>query len=387
MNTYSLRSSKKSPESKKLLFVISEDWYFISHRLFLAQYAKSQGYEVYLLTRVTKHADEIKNSGINLIHWPIKRRSANLLKELSSIIKVLQTIKMVRPDIIHAVALKPILYGAIGANIFNIKSRVFAFAGLGYIFSSTQYLARFLRPILTKTIKSLLQNKSSIVIAQNQDDINLLLSNNVVNSDQIKLIRGSGVDTEKFRQKLSSSNADPIILLPARLLWDKGIGDFVKASEIFKQRDLSARFIVAGRRDDDNPESIPEDVISEWTENKLLEVMGHVEDMPELYNASSIVCLPSFREGLPKSLLEAASSSKPIVTYDVPGCREVVIDGENGLLVKSRDYKSLAGALEKLLVNSDLRNSMGLAGRKRIENYFSQEEVALQTELVWNQNS
>jgi len=387
MKTHSSIKSQKSIKPKKLLFIISEDWYFISHRFYLAKYAKSQGYEVHLLTKVTKHEEIIKKSGINLMHWPIKRRSANLLSELSSIKMVLKAIRIVKPDIIHAVALKPILYGAIGAKIFNIKSRVFAFAGLGYMFSSSQYLARFLKPILSIAIKVFLHNKSSIIIAQNQDDINLLLAHNIANAEQIKLIRGSGVDTEQFKQRPSNSSTKPIILLPARLLWDKGIGDFVRASTIFQKKDLTARFVVAGRRDDDNPESIPKDIIDGWKANNLLEVMGHVEDMPALYNSSSIVCLPSYREGLPKSLLEAASSSKPIVAYDVAGCREVVMDGENGILVQERDHQALAQALELLLKNSNLRASMGSEGRRMVENYFSQEEIAFQTEKVWNHNS
>jgi len=386
MSTHSPIKSQKSVESKKLLFIISEDWYFISHRFFLAKYAKLQGYDVYLLTRVTKYENIIKKSGINLIHWPIKRRSVNLFNELGSIKIVLKTIRMVKPDIIHAVALKPILYGAIGAKIFNIKSRVFAFAGLGYVFSSSQYLARFLRPILSSAFKVFLHNKSSVIIAQNQDDIHLLIKHNIAHNQQIKLIRGSGVDTEKFKQSPSNSNTKPIILLPARLLWDKGIGDFAKASAIFQKKDLPARFVVAGRRDDDNPESIPKNIIDGWKANNLLEVMGHIEDMPALYNSSSIVCLPSFREGLPKSLLEAASSSKPIVAYDVPGCREVVIDGENGILVQARDYQALAQALEVLIKNSNLRTRMGSEGRRMVKKYFSQEEIALQTKKVWDHN-
>ena len=386
MSTHSPIKSQKSVESKKLLFIISEDWYFISHRFFLAKYAKLQGYDVYLLTRVTKYENIIKKSGINLIHWPIKRRSVNLFNELGSIKIVLKTIRMVKPDIIHAVALKPILYGAIGAKIFNIKSRVFAFAGLGYVFSSSQYLARFLRPILSSAFKVFLHNKSSVIIAQNQDDIHLLIKHNIAHNQQIKLIRGSGVDTEKFKQSPSNSNTKPIILLPARLLWDKGIGDFAIASAIFQKKDLPARFVVAGRRDDDNPESIPKNIIDGWKANNLLEVMGHIEDMPALYNSSSIVCLPSFREGLPKSLLEAASSSKPIVAYDVPGCREVVIDGENGILVQARDYQALAQALEVLIKNSNLRTRMGSEGRRMVKKYFSQEEIALQTKKVWDHN-
>ncbi len=369
-------------QAKRILFVISEDWYFMSHRLFLAKYAISQGYEVSLITKVTIHKNEIASYGIHLVDWPIRRRSANIFSESKSIFTLLNVIKNLKPDIIHSVGLKPILYGAICAKICKIPVRIFAFAGLGYVFSSSQLLARVIRPIIIIMMKFLLNNKYSTLIMQNTDDQNIFLQQNIVLKSQISIIRGAGVDLKLFSLSKNITQP-PIVLLPARLLRDKGIEDFVKSAIILKEDGFNARFVIAGREDPSNPEAIDKASLNKWRESNLIELWGHIDDMVGAFQKASIVCLPSFREGLPKALLEAASCGKPIVAYDVPGCREVVIDKVNGFLVEFKNIIGLSDAIKQLLLNNSLRYSMGNEGRKLVIKHFSQEEIAKQTELLW----
>ena len=369
-------------QSKKILFVISEDWYFISHRFFLAKYAISKGFEVFLLTKVTTHKNLIETSGIQLINWPISRRSANIFQEIKTLLIYSKAIKQSNPEIIHAVGLKPILYGALLAKAYKIKIRISAFAGLGYVFSSTQYLAKFLRPLMIFMMKTLLKNKYSTIIMQNNDDSELFIKNNIVRKSQIKIIKGVGVDTELFFG-LKNSNKTPIVLLPARLLKDKGIEDFVEIAKNLKNDGINARFVISGREDPSNPEAVDNASLKEWKQSNLIEIWGHVDDMAKAYQKASLVCLPSFREGLPKALLEAASSEKAIVTYDVPGCREVVINNVNGFLVDFRDIDQFSKAIKTLLLNDNLRKEMGKAGREFVLKNFSQEEIARQTLSLW----
>lgn len=367
---------------KRILFVITEDWYFMSHRLFLAKYAISQGYEVSLLTKISIHKEEIESYGIHLFDWPISRRSANIFTELKSLLTLLKVIQKFKPNIIHSVALKPILYGGICAKICKIPVRVFAFAGLGYVFSSSQFLAKTFQPIIILVMRFLLKNKFSTLIMQNKDDQSIFLQKNIVLKSQICIIRGAGVDLKLFSVSKNLTQP-PIVLLPARLLRDKGIEDFVRAATILKKDRFNARFVIAGREDPSNPEAIDKATLKKWKNSNIIELWGHIDDMAGALKKSSIVCLPSFREGLPKALLESASCGKPIVTYDVPGCRDVVTDKLNGFLVEFRNIVDLSNAIKKLLLNQSLRESMGNAGRELVKKYFSQEEIAKQTELLW----
>ena len=377
-----LKEDIRTGKSKKILFVISEDWYFISHRLFLAKYAISQGFEVSLLTNVTKYQKHIESCGINLINWDIKRRSSNIFTEIKSIMILLKAIKKIHPDIIHAVGLKPILYGAVSAKLRRVHIRIFAFAGLGYVFSSTQCLARLLRPCIILILKVLLKNRYSTLIMQNKDDAKVFIKKNIVKKSQIKIIKGAGVDTEIFSGSINSSKT-PIVLLPARLLKDKGVEDFFRTAEILKNQGINARFVIAGREDPSNPEAVDKESLAKLSESNVVEFWGHVDNMANAFKKSSIICLPSFREGLPKALLEAASCEKPIVTYDVPGCREVVINNLNGFLINFRKINELAAAIQTLLLDESLRISMGKAGRDLVLKEFSQEKIAKQTESIW----
>lgn len=369
---------------KKILFIVSEDWYFVSHRFNLAKEAISKGYEVSLLTNVNSHKNEIESAGINLLPWSLQRNSFNPIKEIRSIIQIISAINFIQPSLVHSVALKPILYSSIASKFSCVKSIVFAFAGLGYLFTSNKFLIKIGRLPVVISLRLLLNNDNSNFIFQNQDDIDIFLTLKIAKESNINLIPGSGVDTNRFFpdfQKVRDSV--PIIILPARLLWDKGIGDFVKAAKILRDKDFNARFVLVGQFDPHNPANIPQSKIDEWVRNKIIEYWGFQENMPKILNQSTIVCLPSYREGFPKVLLEAASCSKPIIATDVPGCRQAVHHNKNGLLVPLRNPKVLAGSIEKMVNDKDLCEKMGEAGLKRVHSELSQEIISKKTFSIW----
>jgi glycosyltransferase involved in cell wall biosynthesis len=369
---------------KRLLFVVSEDWYFVSHRLNLARAAIRAGYEVGLITRVSSQRDIIESTGITVIDWNIIRRSGHPWQEIKSLVDLWQGIRFFQPDLVHAVAVKPVVYAALACRFSGVKARVAALGGLGFIFSSSKKSARFLRPLIVSLFRFALAGKKSLLILQNPDDSTLLLSAGVVSKKQIRLIRGAGVDIEAFAPAQAPLK-NQMIILPARMLWDKGVGEFVEAARHIRAQRPDVRFVLVGTFDEQNPESVPFEQLSKWNEEGVVEWWGRMDNMPEVYRQSSIVCLPSYREGLPKSLLEAASCGLPIVTYDVPGCREVVQDKVNGFLVPLRDTQRMVESLLELIDNPDVCARMGMAGREMVVKEFSQEMIADQTMKVWEE--
>jgi len=358
----------------KLLFVVTEDWYFVSHRLQLAVAAREAGFEVALATRVRKHGDIIRRAGIRLIPFELSRRVGNPLLEL---LRLLSLYRRERPDIVHHVALKPVFLGGLAGWLAGFSAQVNAVAGLGWLFISQSRTARLLSPLIRWILARLMNAPRSRVIVQNPDDAELLKKAGVKES-HLRMIRGTGVDTSEFSP--SPERMEPIcVVLAARILWDKGVGEFVEAARQLTADGVKARFILVGNPDPDNPASIPEETLHAWQKEKVVEWWGHREDMVAVFHAAHVVCLPSYREGLPKVLLEAAACARPIVTTDVPGCREVVREGENGLLVPVRDAQALSVALLCLIKNSELRAEMGHRGREIVLEEFSSEKVIAQT--------
>jgi glycosyltransferase involved in cell wall biosynthesis len=372
----------RSVMTKKILFLVTEDWYFVSHRLYLAKAAIASGYRVALLTRVTRHREVIEASGVEIFEWSIKRGSINPLAELRALKGVFAVLRHFRPNLVHAVALKPVLYAAIACRLTGVEARVFALGGVGFVFSSQKFLARLLRPLLVLAFRWVLGGEHSRLILQNPDDLKTIVTKKVLDAKHIRLIRGAGVDTEMFSPK-GEAHAVPLVVLPARMLWDKGVGEFVASARVLLAKEIAARFVLVGEPDTHNPECVSVHQIEAWVAEGVVEWWGHRNDMPDVLNQAAVVCLPSYREGLPKSLLEAASCARPIVAFDVPGCREVAVDGVNGFLVPFNDVGALATALEKLLGDADLRHRMGAVGRELVMREFSQEKVAAETLKIW----
>lgn len=363
----------------KILFVVTEDWYFWSHRLPIARSALQQGYEVVVATRVSTYADKIKQAGFRL--WPLRlsRSSYSPLQELLAIRQLRQLYRAEKPEIIHHVALKPVLYGSIAALGMKDPVLVNAFAGLGYLVSSSSWKARLLRPVMWQAFHFLLNRGRSHLLLQNNEDQDLLIAKAGVPREKTVVIRGSGVNTAAFCPS-PEPDGPPIVLLPSRMLWIKGVEDFVRAAALLREKGVQARFVLAGDNDPESPGSIPKEKLLQWQNSGVVEWWGHQKSMREAMRSATIVCLPSHGgEGVPKALLEAAAAGRAIVTTEVPGCKDVVRHGANGLLVKPREPADLAEAIDRLLKNDQLRLEMGKHSREIAVDEFSEETVIFQT--------
>lgn len=368
--------------AKRLLYFVTEDWYFVSHRLALAVAARSAGYDVYVVTRVREHGEMIKAAGLSLVPFEITRGGLNPLKELATLIRLFSVFRQVRPDIVHGVGIKPVLYGSIASRMARVRHVINALAGMGWLFSSGSRLAVVLKSFVRLALRFLLRD--GITLVQNPDDERLLLRMGILSS-HVRRIAGAGVDVNEYRPRVDHSG-QIVVVLPARLLWQKGVGEFVEAARELRRRGVTARFILAGQPDIANPSAVPAATIQEWVSEGVVECAGWVKDMPGLLSETSIVCLPSYYgEGIPKALIEAAAAGLPIVTSDMPGCREIVQDGVNGILVPPHDFKAVANALDRLIANPELRRDMGARGRQRVENEFELGIVISQTLALYSQ--
>lgn len=366
-----------------IAFFVTEDWYFCSHRLPLAVAALNAGYAVFVITRVTSHGDVIASAGLNLIPIELSRRSRNPFKEAATLKQLIGIYKSVQPQIVHHVALKPVIYGSIAARVSRVPGVVNALAGMGYLFSSTATKARLLRPVVRTVFRMLLNNARARLILQNPDDVEMICGSGIVDASRVKLIMGSGVDTNEF-QHHAEPGGTPTVLLASRMLWDKGVGEFVDAARILNREGVVARFVLAGVGDDENPGSIRASQLEAWQAEGDVEWWGRCSAMPAVIAGAHIVCLPtSYGEGVPKVLIEAASCGRPIVATDAPGCREIVQDGTNGILVPVKDVGALVEAIRELLSSPDTRRSMGNAGRRLVTEKFSLGAVIEQTLAVY----
>lgn len=364
----------------KLLFVVTEDWYFVSHRLSLGAAAVNLGYEVVVATRVRNHGEAILNAGIRLIPFELSRRSGNPFKEIW---RLFQLYRSESPQIIHHVALKTVIYGSIAAWLIRSSAMVNAISGLGWMFTSRKRIVYMLQPLVRWIMAKVLNQESSITIIQNTQDRDLL-SHAGVDAKHIRLIPGAGVDIDVYHP-VPEQPSTPCVMLVGRMLWDKGVGEFVEAARILFDQGVQARFVLVGDIDPANPAAIPESVLLDWHGRWGVDYWGRREDMPKVWQSAHIACLPSYREGMPKSLLEAAACGLPIVTTDVPGCREVIVDGQEGMLVQPNDAISLARALKCLIEQPELRRTMGAKARKRAEAVFCQERVIAATLKIYEE--
>ncbi|KUM03984.1 glycosyltransferase family 4 protein [Chromobacterium subtsugae] len=370
--------------NKKIIYFVTVDWFFCSHFLARAVAAKAQGYEVYVLTNIDKHKDKILAAGLNIIDIKTDRKTLNPFSWLQTLLKVYQVYRTVKPDIVHHIALKPILLGSLAARMSSTRNVINAIVGGGYAFISNDISMRMLRPIIRFTLGKLLNPAGSKVVFENTDDLDTFTKSGQVRRDCAVLIRGAGVDPNLFHTNRTKPSK-PIVLLTARLLWDKGIGEFVEAARLLRQRNINARFVIVGGQDPGNRASIDQETLSSWHQEGAVELWGFSEDIPNILAQSSIMCLPSYREGLPKSLIEAMAAKLPCVTTDVPGCREAVRHNDNGLLVPPKNIAALAKAIETLLLNHELSHKMGLRGYERLVTEFSSEIVIKDTICLYKE--
>ena len=365
-------------KNKKIFFFVTEDWYFCSHRLPLAIAAKEMGMDVRILTRVAQKKNILKFHGLNFIHIEIDRSSVNPFTEIKKIWDIYNIFRRERPDLIHLVALKPVLLGGLAARLAGIDNIVAAVTGMGFLFTGKRGVGILKKAVLA-LISSVAQNGK--IIVQNNDDLKLLCSTGF-NPERIALIKGAGVDTEYFKP-VPEPKGIPVVMLASRLLWEKGVGEFVEAARLVKNHGIDCSFVLVGEPDLANPGAVPDSKLKAWLTEGIITWWGKQQDMPAILSKATIVCLPSYREGLPKVLLEAMACGRPCITTDTPGCRDAVRHGENGLLVPARDPHALAAAIKQLLNDPGQRQQMGRHGRKMTETEFSQDRVVQQTMRIY----
>lgn len=366
----------------KILSFSNTDWYLYNYRVPIDCLLREKGYEIVMVSPPGKYSSRIIEAGFRWIPLKMSRSGLNLFKEINTIRELIQIYKDEKPDIVHHFTIKCNLYGAIAAKINTVPYVVNSIAGLGYVFASPSLKAQLLKPLGYLGYKfSLIDSK---VIFQNSDDLFNFVTNGYVEEDNAYLIRSSGVDLNKF---LPSPFPDTHlnVLLGSRMLWTKGIAEFVQAAQLLREKYPHVNFLLAGDVDPGNPASISVKQMHKWEENGHVKWLGFRDNMSDLINKCHIICFPSkHTEGTPKFLVEAAACGRPIITTDNRGCKEVVNDGVNGYLVPKGDYKALAAAIAKLIINPQLMESMGRMSRIIAEQEFAIEGVAEKTHWVYN---
>ena len=357
--------------NKKILFVVNVDWFFISHRLPLAFEALKRGYEVHLACGVSDKKEYLESFGLKIHPLNLSRSGTGVKGEIKAFIEIYKILKELNPDIAHFVTIKPVLYGGIASRFLNIGKKVFSISGLGFIFIKQGFKATFIRIIVKTMYKFALGGKNSHVIVQNPDDKGVV---NSILKVPITLIRGSGVDLSQYEYK-EENNGNVKVSMACRLLKDKGVFEYIDAVKILKQKLPNVEFELYGDIDIHNPASLINEDVEKIKKDGFVNVYGFSIDIEKVFCDSNIIVLPSYREGLPKVLIEAAACGRAIVTTDVPGCRDAIEPNVTGLLCEVKDIESLARMIEKLIVDKNLRNSMGTAGRELAEKEFDINKV------------
>lgn len=371
----------ETPDTQKpcLLMVANELESFFNHRLPQARAARDSGYEVHVAMREATEAKIRDRDGLVFHTLPLSRGFSSPLQEFRALSCLNQLASRLRPQVIHAYTLKPTLYAGLVSRHRNIPLAA-SITGVGSFFLGTTRRDKLIQQLLTRALRfALAGDRPRMAIVQNSDDESLATQSFGVALKDVTRIKGSGVDLSTFTPPSEIAPPPIKVVLAARMLADKGINEFVGAARMLKERGVEAEFILAGTPDPANRSSIAPAQLAAWTNQGIVKWLGNVEDMAALYASAHIACLPSYREGLPKALLEAASSGLAIVTTDVPGCRDAIIDGKTGTLVPVQNITDLANALEQLIANERVRISYGVAGREFIANGFSVETVTRQT--------
>jgi glycosyltransferase involved in cell wall biosynthesis len=369
----------------KVLLFANTDWYLYNFRRALAEDLRERGYEVLLASPQGRYAQELKNLGFDWREVPMHRRSLNILRELRVLLHLYRIVRDEQVQLIHGFTIKAAVYGGLLSRITSCAS-ICAIAGLGYVFTSSDLQARLLRPGVKLLIRIASSGRRAHVVLQNFDDQRMFIASRVIgDASKVTVIRGSGVDCTRFQRTAQRRSGEPLrVILASRLLWEKGIADYVDAARAIQQQGRSVQFYLAGSPDEGNPGSIPSEVVEQWEAAGLVKWLGHVDDMPTLLSSMHVFALPStYGEGVPRSLLEAGACGLALVTSLTPGCVEVVSHLETGLLVRPGNAASLADAIAQLDDSSELTHRLGAAAQTRIRAQFAEPVVLSQTARVY----
>ena len=374
----------------KIILFANTEWYLFNFRLSLAKALQAQGHEVLLISPPGEYGARLQAQGFRWEALPMDRKSLNPLQELRLLAYLCRLYRREQPALAHHFTIKCVVYGSIAALVARVPARVNAVAGMGYVFTNQALKARLLRPVVRGLMRLVLNGRGARLILQNNDDMAAFAKAGLARPELTRLVMGSGVDLARFTPRVPSvqagSDVQPTrVVLAARLLWDKGIAEYAEAARQLKAKGLPIRFLLAGAPDPGNPAAIAQATLDGWQAEGLIELLGQVSDMAALFAAVDMVVLPSYREGLPKSLIEAAACALPLVTTDVPGCREVVTHEVDGLLVPVKDAKALASAIERLHLDPAWARELGLAARARALREFDEKIVIGKTLAVYRE--
>lgn len=370
----------------KIVLFANTDWYLYNFRRSLALSLHRAGHELLLLSPPGPYGEKLQALGLRWEALPMERRSLNPLRELSLLRHLVRLLRRERPALVHGFTIKCAVYGSLAARLAGVPARVNAVAGMGYVFTSNDAKARALQPVVRGLLRLALDGEGARLILQNADDVALFERAGLVDPARIRLVRGSGVDCSRFVKRSGERSGGPLrVLVAARLLWDKGLEEYVTAARELLAEGRRIEFLLAGTPDPGNPAAVPEDTVRSWVEEGVVNWLGHVDDMPTLLGAVDVVALPSYREGLPKTLIEAAACAQPLITTDVPGCREVVTDGVDGLLVPVRDAKALAQAIRRLDDDPTFARRIGEKAWAKAHTEFDERIVISRTVDVYRE--
>ena len=372
--------------NKKILFVVNELNFFLSHRLSIAKEASKKGYLVHLaienkkLTKVEN--EQLKDFQIHNYH--VSRSNLNIIFEIYTFISLFLLIKKINPQLVHLITMKPIIYGGIINRILNIKSQVISVTGMGYIFINKKKVRiKLLNFIVKNLLKFAINHKNQKIIVQNNSDLHEFLRIKKISNKNFILIPGSGVNLNLFNYVPENENNNLIIMV-CRLLKDKGVYEFIEAEKKIRNKNIKARFWLVGNIDPSNPSSLSSKDIEKIKEDSKVKFLGFRKDISRLYKYSNIAVLTSYREGFPKSLIEASACGRPIITTDVPGCRDSIINNVTGILINKKNSQQLCDAIELLLKNNILRKKMGYQARINAENKYNINDVISKHMEIYN---
>jgi glycosyltransferase involved in cell wall biosynthesis len=361
-----------------VLIVANVSWFVVSHRLPIAIGARDAGYDVHVAASPDETTRAFADARIPFHPIPLQRGAAGLRSDVATVRALTALYRTLRPALLHHVTMKPVLFGALAARAAGVRHVISAIAGVGSMFLADGPAARVRVGLVRRLLRAGTSGPGHWFIFQNEADRAEFAAHGIGAPERSVLIPGSGVDLERFRPSPEPAGV-PLVVLPARMLGDKGVREFVEAARRLRAAGVAGRFALVGGHDPDNPSAIAVEQLEAWVREGAVEWWGHRADMPDVFRGCSVVCLPSYREGMPKALLEAAAAGRAIVTTDVPGCRDAIDPGGSGLLVPPRDATSLAAALRALLEDAPRREAMGCAGRVRAERDFGVEAVVRAT--------
>ncbi len=362
------------------------DWYLYNFRLGLAKFLRANGFEVVMMSPNGPYVARLSAEGFRWIGLDLRRRSLNPFREVLLIWQLAKILRREAPNLVHNFTIKCVIYGSIAATWARVSSQVNAIAGLGTVFVATSFRDRPLRWIVILLLRIALARKSTRLVVQNRSDRETLLAIGVVCPDKVRLIKGSGVNTSRFSPRIRHAAGTMRVLLASRLLWDKGLREFLTAADQFGKSDLDIEFLLAGDIDPGNPGSATSEDVRSWRKSGVVNILGQVEDVAALLSNVDLMVLPTvYGEGVPRCLIEAAASGLPIIATDVPGCREIVEHGVNGYLIAVRDPSALVDAIRLLYENPSLRHNMGRAGRAKAVGEFDEKIVFEKTLAVYRE--